>query len=223
MCSEPSRDPRFGPLRPTAEEAESWASREHKRREAWLAGPTQEEQDEWARRARLRAAVPFGESRLGPSPEEVAAWADRERKRRQAWLAGPTEGEQRDWARRQRPAFAMSPESDLGPTHEEMAAWADHERRRRQAWLDGPTEEEKDRWIRRESGELWSMPAALGAAESELVDSLGRLLREADLATKGSVNTLARMPFAIWSYLVRSGRALEDELYQPAPRRRVRF
>ena len=100
MYSDPLRDPRDQPLRPTPEEIEAWATREHKRREAWLTGPNQHEQDDWARRYRRRSALGFSESRLGPSREEVAQWAEREHKRRQAWLAGPTEEEKRDWARR---------------------------------------------------------------------------------------------------------------------------
>ena len=102
MYFDPLRDPRYEPLQPTAEEIDAWASRERKRRQAWLAGPTQDEQDDWARRYRRRAALGFADSRLGPSRDDVAQWAEREHKRRQAWLAGPTEQEKREWARRSR-------------------------------------------------------------------------------------------------------------------------
>jgi hypothetical protein len=225
MYSDPLRDPRDTPLPPTSEEVEEWAAREHKRREAWLAGPSQEEQDDWARRYQRRAALGLAESRLGPSPDDVVQWADREHKRRQSWLAGPTDQEKRDWAgRHRRRAYAGSPESDLPPTPTEVEEWADRERRRRQAWLAGPTEEEQQRWIQRQTGGFWEddVAGAMGM-ESELVDSARRLAREVDLATKGSFDTLLRAPLAIWSYLVRSGRSFEDDLYQPPPRRRVRF
>jgi hypothetical protein len=164
----------------------------------------------------------LAESGLGPSPEDIAQWADREHKRREAWLAGPTDQEKRDWARRYgRRMFAGSPESDLSPTATEVEEWADRERRRRQAWLAGPTEDEKERWIERQTGGPWDLADAM--MESELVDSARRLARDVDLATKGSVDALLRAPLAIWSYLVRSGRSFEDDLYQPPPRRRVRF
>ena len=225
MYSDPLRDPRETPLRPTPEEVEEWAAREHKRREAWLSGPSQEEQDDWARRYQRRAALGLAETRLGPSAEDVTHWAAREHKRRQSWLSGPTDQEKRDWARRHlRRAFASSPESDLPPTQTEVEEWADRERRRRQAWLAGPTEDEKQRWSQRQTGGFWDddEPNQM-RMESELVDSARRLAREVDLATKGSFDTLLRAPLAIWSYLLRSGRSFEDDLYQPPRRRRVRF
>jgi hypothetical protein len=224
---DPSRDPRYEPLEPTPDEVGAWASRERMRREAWLAGPTQDEQDEWARRYRQRAALGFAESRLGPSRDEVAEWAQREHKRRQAWLEGPTDQEKRDWARgHRRRRLAGLPESDLPPTENEITAWADRERARRRAWLEGPTAEEQQRWIRSERGSIWGDVASGSQGseiESELFDVADRVLREVDLATKGSLVALARAPFAIWSSLVRSGRRFEDDFYQPPPRRRVRF
>ena len=223
MYSDPLSDPRDRPLRPTPEEVEEWVRREHQRREAWLAGPSQEEQDQWARHYQRRAAMGLAESRLGPSSEDIAQWADREHKRREAWLAGPTDREKRDWARRYGRVFAGAPESDLSPTTTEVEEWADRERRRRQAWLAGPTEEEKERWIERQTGGPWAILPDDMIMESELVASARRVAREVDLATKGSVDALLRAPLAIWSYLVRSGRPFEDDLYQPPPRRRVRF
>lgn len=224
MPFDPLRDPRYETLQPTREEADAWASRERKRREAWLAGPTEFEQDEWARRSRRRAMFGAMEPDLGPSAEDVAEWAEREHRRRQAWLAGPTDEEKREWARRQTSrAFGGYPPSELTPTDEEIDNWVTKEHARREAWLAGPTEDEKRRWMRREAGSVREERADLTTLDSDIVDMADRLLREADLATKGSVAALARAPLAIWSYLVRAGRTFEDELYQPPPRRRVRF
>ena len=224
MYFDPLRDPRYEPLPPTPEEIEAWASRERKRREAWLAGPTEDELEDWVRRYRRRAALGFAESRLGPSRDDVAQWAEREHKRRQAWLAGPSEQEKREWARRsQRRGLGRFPESELTPTTEEIEAWAEQERGRRQAWLEGPTEDEKQRWVRRETGDVWEGLPDVPVMETDLLDAGNRLLREADLAAKGSLLALARAPLSIWSYLLQSGRRFEDELYQPPPRRRVRF
>lgn len=223
MYSDPLRDPRYEPLRPTPDEVEAWAGRERKRREAWLAGPTEDEREEWVRSYRRRAALGLAESRLGPSPPEVDEWADREHKRRHAWLAGPTDDEKRVWAHRatRRAAIGLE-ESGLEPTTEEIDEWAARETRRRQEWLAGPTEDEKRRWARRETGGLWDLPDS-ESVESALVDSVQRLVREADLATKGSLSAAMRAPLAIWSHLVRAGERFEDDFYQPPPRRRVRF
>ena len=188
MYFDPLRDPRYEPLQPTPEEIEAWASRERKRREAWLAGPTEDEQDEWVRRYRRRAALGFAESRLGPSRDDVAQWAEREHKRRQAWLAGPTEQEKREWARRsQRRGLDRFPESDLPPTEEEISLGGAGTRpssgvargsdRGREATL-GPT---RDR--RRVGGTCRDVPVM----ESDFLDAANRLLREADLAAKGSL------------------------------------
>jgi hypothetical protein len=224
MPFDPLSDPRYEPLQPLPEEADAWASRERKRREAWLAGPTQFEQEEWARRRQRRLTFGYEETALGPSTEEIAEWAEREHKRRQAWLAGPTDEEKREWGRRQsRRDVSGYPPTELTPTAEEIDDWAAKEHARRQAWLAGPTEQEKRRWMRRQAGSAWEDLADLPPIDSDVVDMAGRLLREADLATKGSVAALSRAPLAIWSYLVRAGRTFEDELYQPPPRRRVRF
>jgi hypothetical protein len=224
MDPDPLSDPRGETLQPTPEEVEAWAARETKRREAWLAGPGQAERDDWARRYRRRAALGLAESRLGPSPDEVETWATSERARRQAWLAGPGEDEQRDWARRQRqPASGGAPEAELSPGAEEIDAWAARERQRRQAWVAGPTAEEKQRWARRETGGWWTAILNAPLAEGDVADTADRWFREADLAAKGSIAVLLRAPLAIWSHLVRSGRELEGELYQPAAKRRVRF
>lgn len=225
MYFDPMKDPRYEALQPTAEEIDAWASRERDRRQAWLAGPTEDEQGDWARRYLRRASLGFADSRLGPSPGDVAQWAEREHKRRQAWLAGPSELEKREWARRsRRRGLAGLSASELPPTDEEINAWAAQERSRRQAWLEGPTEDEKQRWIRRETGgSKWEGLPSSPEMETELFDAADRLLREADLAAKGSLVALARAPLAIWSYLIRSGRTFEEELYQPPSRRRVRF
>lgn len=224
MFSEPFRDPRTESLRPTQEEVEAWASREHNRRAAWLAGPTESEQQEWARRESRRAALGWSDSRLGPTSEEVTEWARRERTRRHTWLSGPSEVEKRAWAQRyRRRPLINDPESDVFPSDEEINAWAENEHRRRQAWLDGPTEEEKQRWINGETGNAWKDVVGAVGLDEDLVGPATRLLREADLATKGAAGALLRAPFELWSYLVRSGRTFEDDIYQPPPRRRVRF
>jgi hypothetical protein len=115
------------------------------------------------------------------------------------------------------------PEAVLLPTQEEVDAWAEEERRRRRAWLAGPTENEKRRWIRKQTGRFWEGMSGRWEPDRELVDSAERLLRDAELAAKGSIDVLLRAPFALWSYLVRSGRRFEQEGYEPPPRRRVRF
>jgi hypothetical protein len=220
----PLRDPRDEALQPAPEEVEAWATRERKRREAWIAGPTEHERQEWARRHHRRATLGFGDARLGPTDEEVAEWAEREHHRRQAWLAGPTDEEKREWAHRSHETgFGPDRQTELLPTQDEVDAWAEEERRRRQAWLAGPTQDEKRRWIRRQTGRRWEGAPVRWEPDPELVDSAERLLRDAELAAKGSIDVLLRAPFAIWSYLVRSGRRFEQEGYQPPPRRRVRF
>jgi hypothetical protein len=224
MSSEPFRDPRTESLRPTQDEVEAWASREHKRRAAWLAGPTEIEQQDWARRERQRAELSLADSRLGPTSEEIADWARREGNRRQAWLAGPTDAEKRAWAQRhRRRMFLNDPESDVFPSDDEINTWAENEHRRRQAWIEGPTEEEKHYWIRHETGDAWKDVVGAVGLDQDLAGSASRLLREADLATKGAAGALLRAPLELWSYLVRSGQTFEDDFYQPPPRRRVRF
>ena len=61
------------------------------------------------------------------------------------------------------------------------------------------------------------------AVEADVHEMAGRWIRDADLAAKGTLHALSRLPFALWSSLVRSGRAFEDDFYEPPPRRRVRF
>ena len=219
--SDPLNVPGYDPDQPTAEEVDAWASREHKRRQAWAVGPTPGEQEDWGRLYRWRAAIGLEESRLGPSPEEVADWAERERRRRQAWLAGPTDNEKRERLRyleHRRPADS-SPEPAALP-EDMVEQWAQQERQRRQAWLAGPTEEEKVRWARRETPRF---SGTMSSVEADVRDMAGRWIRDADLAAKGTIHTLSRLPFAVWSYLLRSGRTFEDDFYEPPPRRRVRF
>jgi hypothetical protein len=221
MYSDPLNVPGYDPDQPTPEEVDAWAAREHKRREAWAAGPTQGEQEDWARQYRWRATVGLSESRLGPSPDEITDWAERERRRRHAWLAGPTDDEKREWLRRRerrRPDnfAAGAPMS----ADDEVEAWAERERQRRQAWLGGPTEDEKLRWARRETINWGPTVSTLEGNVREVTD---RWLRDADLASKGTLRALSRLPFTLWSYLVESGRAFEEDFYEPPPRRRVRF
>ena len=221
MSFETLADPREQPLPPTQEEIDDWATREHKRRAAWLAGPSEEERHGWARRFRWGAMLGWEESRLGPTEEDVSTWAAREHKRRQAWLAGPSEAEKRSWAsRRQR----LGAESDSPNSQESAEEWAARERQRRQEWLAGPTQAEKDAWARRQGGgfldDLASLPARL---ESDLPEGAQQFLREAELVGKGAVYALSRGPLALWSYLTRHGRTFEQNFYQQPRRRRVRY
>ncbi len=227
MDSESPADPRDEPLEPAPEEIDAWAVREHKRREAWMDGPTDAEKQDWARRYRYRALVGLAESRLPPSPEEIELWASRERKRREKWLEGPTEDEKQDRARRhRRRTVAGVSEPSLPPTAEEIEAWAAREAELRREWLAGPSEEEKRRWARRQAGGLlteWSDWMRPPSGESELFDAAHRLLREAELAGRGSLYALSRAPLALWSYFVRAGEELEEELPREPRRRRVPF
>jgi hypothetical protein len=221
MISDPG-DPRFQTLEPGPEEIAAWAEREHRRREAWLAGPGEEEQQEWARRYRRRASFGLEESRLGPTKEDVDRWAEREHVRRQAWLAGPTEEEKRRWARDFASRASRGPLGEpLPPSAEEVKEWAAREKQRRQGWAAGPTEEEKEGWARREAQGVWAdwsfdFPGGLS-------DAAQRFLREVELAGKGSLYALSRAPMMLWSYFVRAGRAFEQEFYQQPPRGRVRY
>lgn len=212
---------------PTQEEIGAWAEREHKRREAWQAGPADAEKQDWARRYRYRALVGLAESRLPPSREDVALWAERERRRRQAWLEGPTEDEKQDWARSyRRRALTGISESSLPPTAEDTEAWASRERQRRREWLAGPSEEEKRRWARRRAGGLlgeWSEWMRPPAMESEIFDLGQRFLREVELAGKGSLYALSRAPLTLWSFFVRAGEKFEEDLSAQPRRGRVRF
>ena len=64
---------------------------------------------------------------------------------------------------------------------------------------------------------------AVSSVEADVRDMANRWIRDAELAAKGTLHALSRLPFALWSSLVRSGRAFEDDFYEPPPRRRVRF
>jgi hypothetical protein len=220
VYSDPLNVPGYDPDHPTVEEVDAWASREHKRRQAWAVGPTPGEQEDWARRYRWRAALGLEESRLGPSPEEVADWAERERRRRHAWLSGPTDDEKRERLRRLDRRPASSSTAPAASPEDEVELWAQQERQRRQAWLAGPTEEERRRWGRRETPRFSD---TVSSVEADVHDLAGRWIRDLDLAAKGTLHTLSRLPFAVWSHLVDSGRTVEDDFYEPPPRRRVRF
>jgi hypothetical protein len=211
MEPEPMIDPRREPAGPTPEEAEAWADRERKRRQAWAEGPSEEEKQERARSWRRRAMFGLEESRLGPTREDIESWAERERKRRAAWLAGPGEGEKREWARRARRG------GELPPSPEEVDGWARREQERRREWLAGPSEDEKREWALRQ-GRAWE-----DAFDTEVSETARRFFREAELAGKGSLFALSGAPAALWSYFVRAGRAFEEEFYQPPRRRRVRY
>jgi hypothetical protein len=203
MFRDSAADPRSRPLPPTTDEVEAWARREQERRQAWLAGPSDEEKQEWARRYRRRARFGLEESRLGPSRAEVEDWAERERSRRLAWAAGPTDSE--------------------APTAEGASAWAEREKLRRREWLSGPSEDEKRDWAQRQGGGAWADWMSPEAIEERFPEIANRVLREAELAGKGSLYALSRAPAAIWSYFVRAGRSFEHEFYQQPRRRRVPF
>jgi hypothetical protein len=226
MTSEPHSDPRERPLPPTQEEIDAWAVREHRRRAAWLAGPSEEEKQDWARRYRWRAVFGLEESRLGPAPEDIELWAAREHRRREAWLAGPTEAEQQSWARQQRrrARIGLADASAPPPAQAEIDAWAAREKQRRQEWLAGPSEGEKQQWAERQTrrlvDELTSLPAML---ETDFPEAVQRLLRDAELAGKGTVYTLSRAPLMLWSYFIRAGRAFEGESSKQPPRSRVPY
>ena len=224
MDPEPFTDPRYRSSRPTPQERDAWAAREHKRREAWLAGPTEEEKQDWARRTRWRASLGLSESRLGPAAEEVNEWAARERKRREAWAAGPSEEEKREWARQfRRRALLRRSESPLPPTEDDIEAWARREGERRREWAAGPSEEEKEKWARREAGGILADLLPRPERESEFFDRAHELLREAELAGKGTFYSLLQAPGALWSHFVRAGRTFEEDIHQQPRRGRVRL
>jgi hypothetical protein len=211
-------------MRPTPDEIEAWAAREHRRRAAWLEGPREDEKQDWARQYRWRAVLGLEESRLGPTSEEINLWAERERRRRAAWLAGPSDAEKKRWAAQRRRAAADESDPRQPPSQDEIEEWAAGEQQRREQWLAGPSEAEKEEWARRQGGrmtdELLSLAARL---ESEIPETTRDLLREGQLAAEGALYALTRAPLALWSYLVRAGRAFENEFYDKPRRRRVRY
>jgi hypothetical protein len=221
MVSDPG-DPRFDSAEPEPEEIAAWADREHRRRQAWLAGPGEEEKQAWARRYRRRASLGLEESRLGPTAEEQERWAKREHARRQAWLAGPNEEDKRRWARDFESLGSRDPFGEPIPASaEEVEEWAAREKRRREEWLAGPTDEEKQRWARREATGTWG--DRMFDFSGGFSDAAQRFLREAELAGKGSLFALSRAPMMLWSYFIRAGRAFEQEFYDQPPRGRVRY
>jgi hypothetical protein len=222
MEPEDFRGPRDASPEATAAEADAWAERERRRRAAWLAGPDEEEKLAWVRRYRRRAALGLEESRLGPNREEAEAWAERERRRRVEWSEGPGEAEKREWAARQRiRSFAGLAESRLPPSSEEIDSWARAESAKRKAWLSGPADEEKREWSQR-SGWASAWTNASGD-EPSYADLAARFLREAELAGKGSLWTLASAPAAIWSHFVKAGRRFERDMSGPPRRGRVPY
>jgi hypothetical protein len=213
MEPEPMIDPGHAEREASSEESNAWATRERRRREAWLAGPSEEEKQEWVRRWRWRAAVGLAESRLPPTREEVEAWALREHARREAWLAGPSEDEKRDWARWRLRASAIP------PSPEDADAWVAAERARRREWVAGPSEEEKLDWARRRPGALFEMPLAA----REISEAGRHFFREAELVGKGALYAMTRAPAELWNYFVRAGRSFEQEHYRQPRRGRVPF
>ncbi|HZR79584.1 MAG TPA: hypothetical protein VFD92_00690 [Candidatus Binatia bacterium] len=224
MRAEGSIGPSSRGTRPTQAEVDAWADRERRRRVAWLAGPGEEERRDWTSRYRWRAFLGLEESRLGPLPEEVEQWAEREHKRRQEWMAGPSEAEQREWLRRRR-AFPGGAAADAAsPPEEALEHWVARERHRREQWLAGPSEEERAAWAESQAGgrleHFLRFPDIL---ENELPEALPLLVREAELAAKGILYEMSRVPGALWHHLTRAGKAFEEELSRNPVRRRVRY
>lgn len=119
----------------------------------------------------------------------------------------------------------MEPER---PIEQQAEEWAAGERRRREEWLKGPTDEEKAAWMRergetRAAGAPFPEPIGQSDEERELLELARRLARGAELVGKGSVYAFARAPLAAFSYLIRAGRAFDDELANPPRKGRVPF
>jgi hypothetical protein len=115
----------------------------------------------------------------------------------------------------------------MEPEHDDVDAWAAEERRRRQEWLNGPSEEEKAEWARaraaRRAEPTRPEPISQGDAEEELLELARRALRQAELAGKGSLWAFSRAPFLALSYLVRAGRAFDEEMSRPPRKGRVPY
>ncbi len=197
----PTFGPRWEPPAPTQEEVDSWAEREHLRRQAWRKGPTELETLAWARRHDARPDSQEGSSPA--TPAEIEAWAERERSRRAAWLDGPTAEETQRWAS----SRAARRGSEAGPTPEEIERWVERERERRRRWLAGPTEEEKLEWFRRQTEGL-RLPGG---------SRLAALLRELALDGGDALEELSRPLRALFADLARRGRRRDEE--PPAARR----
>jgi hypothetical protein len=71
---------------PAEQEAEEWAEREKKRRDAWLAGPSEAEKREWMRRQRSRREARERYDAADLSDSELERELER-RLRREAYLA----------------------------------------------------------------------------------------------------------------------------------------
>lgn len=194
--------------------------------------PQRPEQE--AGRSRSRRPLADDDPDLDPIDEDAEDWAARERERRRAWLEGPTDAEKRAWARsRQREAGDLEPGlAASGPTDEEVEEWAARERERRRAWAEGPTDAEKRAWARSRRGRggrgrsarrgKHPLEDALYGPPSE--ETMRRIWREGELATKGLFSWLTGAPYSYWDDLVESG--LEEEAEYEAsgrPPRRIRL
>jgi hypothetical protein len=221
MDEELTVDPRTRRLAPTQEERDAWALAEQARRQAWMRGPTEFEKHEWFRQERRKAALGLGDSYVAPTSAEIEAWSERERRRRVAWLEGPSEKERHDWMRR----HARRAEYDVADSDDPTAVnaveeWAQREHQRRHAWLAGPTEQEKTEWARRQTENLAGRLQHGFESERELVSSI---LREAEVAGRGSIRALTRASAALWSYIVRAGESPERDSSAPPRRSRVPY
>jgi hypothetical protein len=187
-----------------------------------------------ARRARRRVLPEDDYSDVAPFDEEIEEWAERERKRRQAWLQDPTEEEKRAWAHARRHE-ARSAEPGLatsGPTGEEIEEWAERERKRRQAWLQGPTEEEKRAWARSHGrrrprasyiGPTWRGPDEVTDRYELADETVRRIKRETELASKGAWRWMMEAPYWYWAKLVDAGREWEEGYERTERPRRIRL
>ena len=221
MDEEFTDDPRTRRLAPTQEERDAWAQAEQARRQAWMRGPTEFEKHEWFRQERRKAALGLGDSYVAPTPAEIEAWSERERRRRAAWLEGPSEKERHDWMRRHARRSDFDVDESTDPTAPAaVEEWAHRERQRRQAWLSGPSDQEKSEWAQRQTEGVVGRLQHGFESERELVASL---VREAEVAGRGSIRAFTRATAALWSYIVRAGESSERDSSTPPRRSRLPY
>ncbi|MBV9583077.1 MAG: hypothetical protein JO057_31205 [Chloroflexi bacterium] len=110
----------------------------------------------------------------------------------------------------------------LEPSEAEIDEWAAQERRRREAWLKGPTEAQKAAWAESERARRLGAGRGPNTGHRPMTPSpvvVQRLLREAELATKGAISLLFQLSIGqAFDQLVRAGREWEEE-FSPAAER----
>src|SRR5215204_1317551 len=128
-------------------------------------------------------------------------------------------------SREQPDTFAVEPplseDVKLEPTDAEIEAWAEEERRRRQTWVQGPTAEERAEFARRERERRLAELEGSDAWVAERARQMGRVGREAQLATEGAISLLVKWSRHTFEALVDAGREWEEEFGRPRRRRRV--